>query len=244
MLVRFVAVIQRCWRREVAKENMRRQAPFHTEKGLLAFLSKPRIYNLFGNIIGKKRSRIRFVQKWIKPFPGCRILDIGCGTSAILSSIPNSIGEYNGFDMNPSYIEFAKKRWKDRANCRFFCQKVEEATISETEYYHIVLAVGILHHLSDSDAGVLFNIANQALKVNGVLITYDNVHVENQHWFAKWFISRDRGSAVRTVDGYKRLAAQYFVDIEGDVLHDTLKVPYTIFTMRCIKRNLTEQLSS
>jgi len=223
---------------------MERGEPCHREKGLLAVLSKPRIYNLFHSIIGKKRSRIRFVQKCINPFPGCKILDIGCGTAVILSYLPNSIGQYNGFDMNQSYIEFAKKRWKDKANTRFFCQRVEDARIVETEYYDIVLAIGILHHLTDSEASGLFNITNQALKVNGVFITYDNVYVENQHWFAKWFISRDRGQAVRTVDGYKRLAAQYFIDIEGDVLHDTLKVPYTIFTMRCIKRNLTKQLSS
>lgn len=222
---------------------MERGESRHLEKGLLAVLSKPWIYNLFSSIIGKKSSRIRFVQKCIKPFPGCRILDIGCGTASILSYLPNSIGEYNGFDMNLSYIEFAKKRWKDRVNSRFFCQKVEEARI-ETEYYDVVLAVGILHHLTDSEAGGLFNIANQALKVNGVLITYDNVYVENQHYLAKWFISRDRGQAVRTVDGYKGLAAQFFVDIEEMLLHDTLKVPYTIFAMRCIKRSLTKQLSS
>ena len=35
--------------------------------------------------------------------------------------------EYTGFDMNPLYIESAKKRWKGRDNCRFFCNKVEDA---------------------------------------------------------------------------------------------------------------------
>jgi hypothetical protein len=68
------------------------------------------------------------------------------------------------------------------------------------------------------------------------LITYDNVYIENQNWFAKWLISRDRGRAVRTIEDYKRLAVQNFVDIEGNILHDALRIPYTIFIMRCIKR--------
>src|SRR5215831_18320910 len=80
--------------------------------------------------------------------------------------------------MKKKYIESAKKRWRDRANCRFFCQKVEDAEILETEYYNIVLAFGIVHHLSDNEAAYLFNIAYQALKPGGALITYDNVWVE------------------------------------------------------------------
>ena len=47
----------------------------------------------------------------------------------------------------------------------------------------------------------------------------------------------ERPRARRTYNqDYKRLAVQYFVDIEGNVLHDTLRIPYTIFIMRCIKR--------
>jgi len=218
---------------------MTMEEPSHREKGFSAILAKPWAYNLFTNLVGKKRTRVRLVQQYVRPFPGCRILEIGCGTASILSYLPYSIGEYTGFDMNPLYIESAKKRWRDRANCRFFCQKVEDAETLETEYYDIVLAFGIVHHLSDNEAAYLFNIAYQALKPGGALITYDNVWVENQHWLAKWFIARDRGRAVRTMEGYTRLGVQYFVDIEGDILHDALRIPYTIFIMRCFKRSIT-----
>jgi 2-polyprenyl-3-methyl-5-hydroxy-6-metoxy-1,4-benzoquinol methylase len=140
----------------------------HREKGLQAFLSKPRIYDFFAGIVAKKRSQIEFVKKYVNPFPGCRILDIGCGTADILSSLPDSIGEYSGFDMNPAYIEYAKKRWRNRTNCRFFCQNVKDATIPEAGRYDVVLAVAILHHLTDGEADGLFDMADQALKANGV----------------------------------------------------------------------------
>jgi 2-polyprenyl-3-methyl-5-hydroxy-6-metoxy-1,4-benzoquinol methylase len=162
----------------------------------------------------------------------------------MLSYLPESIGEYTGFDMNPLYIECARNRWRNRVNCRFFCQNVEDAALLERGAYDIILAFGIVHHLNDNEATHLFNFAYHTLKLNGALITYDNVYVENQHWFAKWFISRDRGRAVRTVEGYTRLAEQYFADVEGDVLHDALRIPYTIFIMRCVKRGIGNDQSS
>jgi len=214
---------------------MKNEESSHRETGLPAILSKPLVYDLFTRLVGKERSRVKLVQDYVRPFPGCRILEIGCGTARLLSYLPNSIAEYTGFDMNPLYIESAKKRWKRRANCRFFCQKVEDAATLKPGHYDIVLAVGIVHHLNDNEAAYLFNIAYHALKLNGALITYDNVYIENQNWFAKWLISRDRGRSVRTIEDYKRLAVQYFVDIEGNILHDALRIPYTIFIMRCIK---------
>jgi 2-polyprenyl-3-methyl-5-hydroxy-6-metoxy-1,4-benzoquinol methylase len=214
---------------------MNTEEPSHSENGLLAILAKPWVYNLFSRLVGKKRTQKRIVSSYIRPFPGCRILEIGCGTASILTHMPDSIGEYTGFDMNPSYIEFAKQHWGARFNCRFFCQKVEEAARLEKDSYDIVIAWGIVHHLSDIEATYLFDIAYQSLKPNGALITYDNVYLKTQHWFAKWLISKDRGRAVRTSEEYLQLSSQFFADIESDVLHDTLKIPYTIFIMRCVK---------
>ena len=210
----------------------------HRETGLAAVLSKPWVYDLFTSLLGRERSQVKLVQDYVRPSPACRILEIGCGTGRILSYLPDSIADYTGFDLNPLYIESAKKRWKHRINCRFFCQKVEDAGTCQQGRYDIVLALGIVHHLNDSEADYLFDIAYQSLKLNGALITYDNVYIENQNRFAKWLISKDRGRAVRNIDGYKRLAAQHFGDIEGDILHDTLRIPYTIFVMRCVKRTV------
>jgi 2-polyprenyl-3-methyl-5-hydroxy-6-metoxy-1,4-benzoquinol methylase len=207
----------------------------HFDTGLKSILSSPLFYNIFIKIIGKKGKFAEFVTNVVRPFSGCKILDIGCGTGHIITYLPDSIGEYVGFDMNNSYIEHAKKQWKDRGNCSFYCEKVSSASISKVEHFDIVLAIGILHHLSDNEAADLLEIANQVLKPKGILITWDNVYIDNQHWFAKWFISKDRGQAVRTVNGYKQLVSPYFSNIEGELLHDTLKVPYTIFNMKCTK---------
>jgi len=205
----------------------------HSDKGLLNLLTKAWMYEAFKKTLCHRQTMRRHVQNHIRPFSGCRALDIGCGIGDILSYLPDSIGAYSGFDMNQNYIDLAKLRWVNKKNCDFFCQKVDEMTISEKGSYDIVIATGILHHLSDQEALKLFDLASQALKPGGKLVTYDNVYVEGQHWFARWLNSKDRGKAVRTIEGYKNLAFQVFSEIKGSLLHDTLRVPYTIFVMTC-----------
>jgi SAM-dependent methyltransferase len=98
-----------------------------------------------------------------------------------------------------------------------------------------VLATGILHHLDDRDATRLFEVARHALRPGGWLVTYDNVYIDNQNPVARWLIARDRGQAVRTQNGYEALARPLFPQIESVILHDTLRLPYTILVMRCVK---------
>lgn len=212
---------------------MRDARTTHRDTGLHRILDRAGVYEAVQDLLLRKRARERYVRDYIRPFPGCRILDIGCGPASILSHLPESIGEYVGFDMNPGYIETARRRWGHRG--RFQCQKVQAAALPEGDTYDIVLANGIVHHLDDTEAIQLFDVACRALRPGGRLVTYDNVYIENQHWLARWLIARDRGGAVRTQLGYEALAHHRFPQVESAILHDTLRVPYTILVMCCIK---------
>ena len=207
--------------------------PSHHDSGLHRVLDRAGIYGALQDLLLRKGSRTRYVREFVRPFAGCRILDIGCGPGTILAHLPDSIGEYTGFDMNPAYIEAARRQWGARGTFR--CEEVGTATLREVSACDIVLANGIVHHLDDAQARRLFDIAHRALKPGGWLVTYDNVYIERQHWFARWLIARDRGTAVRTQEGYERLARSRFAQLESAILHDTLRVPYTILVMRCTK---------
>lgn len=212
---------------------MGRTQPSHHDRGLHRVLDRAGVYSALQSLLLRKGSRSRYVREFVRPFAGCRVLDIGCGPGDILAYLPESIGEYTGFDMNPQYIEAARRRWGARG--RFHCEKVEAATLTERGAYDTVLANSIVHHLDDGDALRLFDIAHGALRRGGRLVTYDNVYIEHQHWFARWLIARDRGKAVRTRDGYEALARSRFVQVDSAILHDTLRVPYTILIMSCTK---------
>ena len=207
----------------------------HIDTGLRPVLNQAGVYAAVQSLLLRRGARMRYVREFVRPFPGCRILDIGCGPAEILAYLPYTIGEYVGFDMNLDYIATAQRRWGHRG--KFYCQKVDAATLAETDSYDIVLANGILHHLGDKEAAYLFDLAQRALRRGGWLVTYDNVYIENQHWLARWLIEHDRGRAVRTREGYEALARRCFSRVDSTILHDTLRVPYTILIMRCGKTN-------
>lgn len=202
----------------------------HRDRGVHRLLSLAWAYDALQESLVRRGSRAHYVREFVRPFPGCRILDIGCGTAGILAHLPGPL-HYVGFDMNAGYIAAARRHWGTRAE--FHCQKVDQVTLQAAGTFDIVLANGILHHLDDDEAATLFKLALAALAPGGRLITYDCVYVANQHWFARLLISLDRGGAVRTRPQYEELARRQFGHVCGTLLHDTLRFPYSVLVMSC-----------
>jgi trans-aconitate methyltransferase len=149
-----------------------------------------------------------------------------------LDYLPDDV-QYTGFDMNPNYIEHAKKKYGERGS--FFCSKVAEVNPSDEGKYDIVLATAILHHLNDEEALNLFKIAFYGLKETGYLITLDNAFIPNQAKIAKFLIEKDRGQHVRTPEGYTTLAKSVFPVVKYDIRNDLFRVPYTHIIYTCSK---------
>ena len=203
----------------------------HVRTGFRWILEFSFVYNLFQDLLGAKVARTRYVKEFIRPFDGAKILDIGCGTSAILDYLPENV-QYFGFDFNAKYIAYAKKKYGNRGN--FMCVRVNESCI-EDRNFDIVLANAILHHLDDCEAERLIATAFSHLKKGGYLVTFDGVYIPNQSPIAKFIISLDRGQCVRTVEGYSELAKKCFSTVDTTVLTNLYRVPYTVLIMRCMK---------
>ncbi len=195
------------------------------ETGIRQILKFSSVYNLLGIILGSDHFYKQYVSKYIKPSEGIRILDIGCGTANILKYLPESI-TYTGFDLNPNYIESARKEHENE-QVNFICSSVKDFSANVEQAYDLVLATAVLHHLDDEEATGLFQIANNALKMNGRFITLDCVYIPNQNWFAKSIISLDRGLHIRNEQEYLSLAQKSFPETQSIITHDLLNVPYT-----------------
>ena len=90
--------------------------------------------------MGASRSRREFVDDYIQPFPGCKILDIGCGTARILDYLPVDV-DYHGFDLSQRYIRSASQRYGERG--KFTCSVVDKIAVERLPRFDIVLATGL-----------------------------------------------------------------------------------------------------
>jgi len=200
---------------------------------LRSALSIPALYNTFSILIGGPAARTKLIAEYIRPRVGDRVLDIGCGTAQLLNYLPEV--DYTGFDLSPEYIEAARRTFPKRG--RFFCQAVSPEAWKEPATFDLVLAIGVVHHLPDSEALQLFELAKLALKPGGRLVTLDGCYVDGQSPVSRFFLSRDRGEFVRSRSQYEQIVSQVFVTRNLAVRHDLLRVPYTHLIMECTQGN-------
>ncbi|MGA7513694.1 MAG: class I SAM-dependent methyltransferase [Candidatus Sulfotelmatobacter sp.] len=191
-------------------------------------LNLPWAYRMWGGLVGADEYRRTLAKEHIRARPSDRILDIGCGPGSMVSYLPRS--EYVGFDANPDYIQQAQRRFPE---AHFTCERVNECNLPQSESFDIVIALGILHHLDDSEAVELFRMARRTLKPEGRLITLDGVWVAGQSRFAKFLLSRDRGRFVRHAEEYVALASTSFSIVHSTVRHDMLRIPYSHLILEC-----------
>jgi cyclopropane fatty-acyl-phospholipid synthase-like methyltransferase len=190
-----------------------------------------RMYSLSMRLLGGHNSRRITVNKYIRQSDGDKILDIGCGPGDIVQYLPHVT--YVGFDSNQDYINQAKQRFGQQG--LFFCNSIHTYSVEDVEKhsYDITIAIGLLHHLNDTESTELFNIARTALRSAGRLITLDNCYTENQSRLEKFLLSKDRGKFIRTPEGYRDLALHHFGNVKVIIETNLLRVPYSHVVLEC-----------
>ncbi len=197
--------------------------------GVRAVLSHPVVYEAFQRFMGARRGREWIVRDLIRPFPGMRILDLGCGPAEILDSLPEDVA-YTGYDMSAEYIAAAKAKFGARGT--FHCRLLEQAEVATLDPFDLVMGIGVLHHLDDGTARQFMTLAKAGLKPGGRVLTLDACYVPKQNPIARFLISKDRGQHVRNEAGYRALAEGIFTGIAGAVTHRAW-IPYTHWSMEC-----------
>ena len=198
--------------------------------GVRAVLSIPFVYSSFQIIMGARKFNQRFAIERIRPFSGMNILDVGCGPAEILTCLPDV--NYWGFDISKPYIEQARKRFDNAGN--FQCKQLQKADLVSLPKFDAVLALGLFHHLDDEVAIELMELASQALRPGGRLISVDPCIDPSQNIFSSFLISKDRGQNVRNRQGYTSLGMQVFPNRAVQVVHKAW-IPYTHCFMECTK---------
>jgi len=64
--------------------------------GLRSLLPSAFVFDPYQNLVGANKHRRELARRYVRAWPGARVLDIGCGTARILGDLPAV--EYRGFD--------------------------------------------------------------------------------------------------------------------------------------------------
>ncbi|MDG1418750.1 MAG: class I SAM-dependent methyltransferase [Maricaulis sp.] len=192
-------------------------------------LAVPALYSLHSRVFGPDALKASFVEQILQVREGDRVLDIGCGPADLLAFFPRV--SYFGFDANANYIEQARKKHGHRGDFRH--AYVSEPVVDDLEPFDLIIANGVLHHLSDANASALFRVARMSLRPGGRLVTCDGVLEKNQNPLARLLINLDRGNHVRTSSGYHDLASDLFDQVDVSIHHHLSRLPYSHCVLQC-----------
>lgn len=173
------------------------------------------------------------VEEYIRPAPGDRVLDVGCGYGRLSSRLDHA--NYIGIDISPTYIDYAKSNFGDFG--RFVCGDVtENSVLKDLGQFDVVTIIGVLHHLSDSECQALLLSAKRLLGDNGRLVTLDGVFTHGQSAITRLLLRADRGRFVRNEEHYRKLLSEQFEISTGEIRGDLLTIPYQHFVSVCCPR--------
>ena len=196
-------------------------------KGIYSLLSNTFFYSLVQRVMSGTSFRKKIVKKYITKH-NVKVLDIGCGPAEILDTLPEI--KYYGFDINPIYINSAKKKYENKG--KFFCKKFTNKNTKYLPKFDHVLLLGVLHHLSDQEINKLMLNIKKVLKRKGNIITLDNIFINKQNLIAKFLIQMDKGENVRSKTGYLNILKNHFKKINSKIYHQKF-IPYTWFVANC-----------
>ena len=196
-------------------------------KEIYSLLSNTFFYSLVQRVMSGTSFRKKIVKKYITKH-NVKVLDIGCGPAEILDTLPKI--KYYGFDINPIYINSAKRKYKNKG--KFFCKKFTNKNTKYLPKFDHVLLLGVLHHLSDQEINKLMPNIKKVLKRKGNIITLDNIFINKQNFIAKFLIQMDKGENVRSKKGYLNILKNHFKKINSKIYHQKF-IPYTWFVANC-----------
>jgi SAM-dependent methyltransferase len=198
--------------------------------GLPKVLSHPVVYTAFQYLMGARSGWRHFVNQYIRPEAGMRVLDIGCEPADLLGYLPPV--ECWGFDISDAYIEHAHQRHGERGH--FHVRLLTEAMLADLPPFDVAVMSGVLHHLEDDVAEAVLRLACRALKTGGRLPAIAPCIAPGHNPLTRWLIKADRGQNVRREQEYAALARQVFSQCVVTVQHKGW-IPYTHCFLECTR---------
>lgn len=187
------------------------------------------VYRLFRRLTGSARVNREFVERYVRPREGDDVLDVGCGPGDVFELLPQV--RYVGIDFSEDYIAAARRRFGARA--RFVCGNLNDLAGEKLGDFDEVIAMGVMHHLSDHETIGMLRKIQERLKPGGRFVSYDPCFTKRQHPLARWIHKLDRGRFVRFDGEYEHLVSRVFNSYRRHIRTDLCTVPATVIIFEC-----------
>ena len=162
---------------------------------------------------------------------GQRILDFGCGPGDLLERFVEV--HYLGIDPLARCVKVAQEKLKKLKINGEVKQGDHDSLLNlEPNSFDLIIAIGVLHHMPDSDAQAFLNYsANLLKKETGRLVTLDPCVFNTQSYVSRFMVLRDRGRFVRKENEYKELVELKYKDVILNQHTNILRMPYDLLEM-------------
>lgn len=191
--------------------------------GIRRVLNSPRVYNAFNRVVGTRRSLDVFVEEFVRPEPGMRVLDVGCGPGQFVTELPEV--DYTGIELSPEYVAAARSNFGHLG--RYLVGTADSIPADELGTFDVVVAKALLHHLDEPEIRRLLDTTRRLLNPGGRFVCFEATFTPDMSRASRWVVSRDRGQSVLAPEGYAAIARDYFNDVRVAVHHDLLRIPYS-----------------
>ena len=155
----------------------------------------------------EQRRAVFDLARQLRPAPGARVLDFGCGTGLFATTLQAAGFEYHGFDPDAGSIRYARMLYPQLS----FASRLDEAAAAAP--YAAVIANCCFHHISDDDLrrDTLPAIA-RLLRPDGHFLLIDVLPMERHASLVRQAFNRlELGDNKRTGDQLDRLLTGQFV---------------------------------
>lgn len=190
-------------------------------------------WQLFKAVTGGKSEMSTIARDYLNTSSGQKILDVGCGFGDMVDYTGSAT--YVGVDLSPEYIAHAKRHHGQQGE--FVEANLTDLPSLGLDSFDSSIAVGVLHHLTDSECGAMLEALPALLKPGSKFIAVEPVWEPGQQTTARVLAALDRGRYVRDARNYAELLRPHFADVTTSIRTDLFWFPYT----HCIIEGTTAQ---
>jgi SAM-dependent methyltransferase len=153
------------------------------------------------------------VYAWLQCTEEDIVLDVGCGTGHAMEFL-DKFKAYHGFDIDSLALDAFRLKYPDR-KIELYAHILSREDVQRLRPNKVV-AIGLLHHLTDGEASDLLNDLSGCDSVRRI-ITLDTVYLPGK-WSSNFLAFMDRGRHTRKQDGYRALANNAGLNIAREEL--------------------------